>query len=123
MTDALDLPDKHIHPIRPPQAAPGLVEATGSADKLVRCMLDAGLRLNKLRMVFDRHDATREQLQAAGAATADMLDELDTLLHSTSLAVLELLHAHHPAPTDTRPRPPRRPRTRGKAGPLRPAGE
>ncbi len=63
---------------------------TDSSDRLVRRLFDTGLRLHKLRMVFDRPDPSPAELRAAGDAIAAMLDDLDGLIRETGLAMLDL---------------------------------
>src|SRR6476659_6780432 len=56
-----------------------------SSDRLVRRLFDTGLRLHKLRMVFDRPDPSAAELRTASDAIAAMLDDLDGLIRETGL--------------------------------------
>jgi hypothetical protein len=59
-----------------------------SSDRLVRHLFDVGLNIDSLRGVFDRPDATPDQLRAAGRAIGGLLDDLDTLIRDAGLAML-----------------------------------
>ncbi|WP_433598701.1 hypothetical protein ACQPXH_23720 [Nocardia sp. CA-135953] len=61
-----------------------------TSDRLVRRLFDTGLRLHKLRMVFDRPDPSAAELRTASDAIAAMLDDLDGLIRETGLAMLDL---------------------------------
>ncbi|MEV6139288.1 hypothetical protein AB0L63_25190 [Nocardia sp. NPDC051990] len=65
---------------------------TDSSDRLVRRLFDTGLRLHKLRMVFDRPDPSPAELRTASDAIAAMLDDLDGLIRETGLTMLDLAH-------------------------------
>ncbi|MFX0579148.1 hypothetical protein [Nocardia nepalensis] len=80
---------------------------TDSSDRLVRRLFDVGLRLHKLRGVFDRRDPRAEDLQTTSAAIAEMLDDLDGLIRETGLAMLELARERHAEPPH-QPTPTRR---------------
>ncbi|MQY27770.1 hypothetical protein [Nocardia aurantia] len=56
--------------------------------RLARQLFDAGLRLDALHAVYDRPDASREDLRAAGIAVGDILDRLGTMLHDTGKTIL-----------------------------------
>jgi hypothetical protein len=71
---------------------------TDSSDRLVRRLFDVGLRLHKLRVVFDRRDPRSEELQTTSDAIAEMLDDLDGLIRETGLAMLELARERHAEP-------------------------
>lgn len=72
-----------------------------SSDRLVRRLFDTGLRLHKLRMVFDRPDPSPAELRAAGDAIAAMLDDLDELIRETGLAMLDLAHERDTETTES----------------------
>ncbi|WP_330253640.1 hypothetical protein OG874_03265 [Nocardia sp. NBC_00565] len=75
-----------------------------SSDRLVRRLFDVGLRLHKLRMVFDRRDPSDTELRATSDAIGEMLDDLDGLIRETGLTMLELARDQHtitPDQTDT----------------------
>ncbi|WP_433193607.1 hypothetical protein ACQP1G_33150 [Nocardia sp. CA-107356] len=69
-----------------------------SSDRLVRRLFDVGLRLHKLRVVFDRRDTSSEELRTTSDAIAEMLDDLDGLIRETGLAMLELARERHAEP-------------------------
>jgi len=69
-----------------------------SSDRLVRRLFDVGLRLHKLRVVFDRRDPSSEELRTTSDAVAEMLDDLDGLIRETGLAMLELARERHAEP-------------------------
>lgn len=66
-----------------------------SSDRLVRRLFDVGLRLHKLRMVFDRRDPSATDVRTTSDAIAEMLDDLDGLIRQTGLTMLELTRDQH----------------------------
>ncbi|MEU0505110.1 hypothetical protein [Nocardia sp. NPDC005998] len=76
----------------------GATAFTDSSDRLVRRLFDVGLRLHKLRVVFDRRDPSSEELQTTRDAIAEMLDDLDSLIRETGLTMLELARERHAEP-------------------------
>ncbi|WP_062990350.1 hypothetical protein [Nocardia anaemiae] len=72
-----------------------------SSDRLVRRLFDTGLRLHKLRMVFDRPDPSAAELRTASDAIAAMLDDLDGLIRETGLAMLDIAHEHDTETTES----------------------
>ncbi|WP_433622606.1 hypothetical protein [Nocardia sp. CA-120079] len=72
-----------------------------SSDRLVRRLFDTGLRLHKLRMVFDRPDPSAAELRTASDAIAAMLDDLDGLIRETGLAMLDLAHERDTETTES----------------------
>ncbi|MGY4100859.1 hypothetical protein ACW2Q0_15080 [Nocardia sp. R16R-3T] len=72
-----------------------------SSDRLLRRLLDTGLRLHKLRMVFDRPDPSPTELRTASDAIAVMLDDLDGLIRETGLAMLALTHERDAETTES----------------------
>lgn len=61
-----------------------------ASDRLVRHMLDVGLQLNALRVVFDSRCSTPADLRAVSAAAAGALEDLDLLIRDAGLAMLTL---------------------------------
>ena len=59
-----------------------------SSDRLVRRLFDIGLNMDSLRAVFDRPEATPDELRAAGTEIGGMLDDLDALIRDAGLAML-----------------------------------
>ncbi|MEV4127913.1 hypothetical protein [Nocardia sp. NPDC049707] len=74
---------------------------TDSSDRLVRRLFDTGLRLHKLRMVFDRPDPSPAELRTASDAIAAMLDDLDGLIRETGLTMLDLAHERDTETTES----------------------
>lgn len=82
------------HP--PPPPGPQLYDAaefTELGDRLVRKLFDAGLRLDTIRMAFDRDHLTTLELQEHRAAMVDILGNLDSMIRTTGLAMLTLTAA------------------------------
>ncbi|WP_405161969.1 hypothetical protein OG203_37550 [Nocardia sp. NBC_01499] len=85
-------------PSRPPpqQATPELYDAaefTELGDRLVRKLFDTGLRLDTIRMAFDRDGLTTAELDEHRGAIVDILANLDSMIRTTGLAMLTLTAA------------------------------
>ncbi|MFI7004365.1 hypothetical protein [Nocardia sp. NPDC050175] len=79
-------------PSRPPPE-PGLydtAEFTELGDRLVRKLFDTGLRLDTIRMAFDREGLTTAELDEHRTAIVDILANLDSMIRTTGLAMLSL---------------------------------
>ncbi|MVU78783.1 hypothetical protein GPX89_16215 [Nocardia sp. ET3-3] len=61
------------------------------SERLVRHLFEAGLQLQVLRAIFDGHHSTPDDIRAAGAAVGGVLEDLDTLIRDTELAMLTLI--------------------------------
>ncbi|MEV6558036.1 hypothetical protein AB0M22_20140 [Nocardia sp. NPDC051756] len=81
----------------PPQhTGPQLYDAaefTRLGDRLVRNLFDTGLRLDTIRMAFDRDQLTSAELDENRAAIVDILTNLDSMIRTTGLAMLSLTAA------------------------------
>ncbi|WP_433679654.1 hypothetical protein [Nocardia sp. CA-119907] len=98
----------------------GATAFADSSDRLVRRLFDVGLRLHKLRVVFDRRDPSSAELQTTSDAIAEMLDDLDSLIRETGLAMLELARERHAEPPrQPHPETTRDDRTTNRTGRLR----
>ncbi|MEU7141028.1 hypothetical protein ABZ942_16365 [Nocardia sp. NPDC046473] len=82
-------------PSRPPPQQPELepydtAEFTELGDRLVRKLFDAGLRLDTIRMAFDRDGLTTAELDEHRTAIVDILVNLDSMIRTTGMAMLSL---------------------------------
>lgn len=80
---------------RPPpeQRTPQLydtAEFTELGDRLVRKLFDSGLRLDTIRMAFDRDGLTTAELDEHRVAIVDILANLDSMIRTTGLAMLSM---------------------------------
>ncbi|MFG1792143.1 hypothetical protein [Nocardia sp. NPDC049149] len=85
----------HDQPPRPPsaQATPklyGAAEFTELGDRLVRNLFDAGLRLDSVRMAFDRETLTTAEIDEHRVAIVDILATLDSMIRTTGLAMIAM---------------------------------
>ncbi|WP_194835007.1 hypothetical protein [Nocardia sp. XZ_19_369] len=77
-------------PARAEQDTRELIEL---GDRLVRSLFDTGLRLDTIRMEFDRDGLTTAAADLHRAAIVDLLAELDSMIRTTGLAMLSLTAA------------------------------
>ncbi|MCM6791980.1 hypothetical protein NDR87_37030 [Nocardia sp. CDC159] len=75
----------------PHRAGLAVPEFAYAADRLVRHLFDAGLRLHKLRIGLDR-DGSPPAPGSSDALAVEVLDELDVVIHDSGLAMLALVH-------------------------------
>ncbi|MFI6165376.1 hypothetical protein ACIBCN_01195 [Nocardia sp. NPDC051052] len=85
-------------PSRPPPEQTGprlydIAEFTELGDRLVRKLFDSGLRLDTIRMAFDRDGLTTVELNEHRTAIVEVLANLDSMIRTTGLAMLSLTAA------------------------------
>ncbi|WP_378739005.1 hypothetical protein [Nocardia brasiliensis] len=84
---------EHAPPRPPPATEHDSAAFTELGDRLVRNLFDTGLRLDTIRMAFDRDELTPAQVGAHRDAIVGILANLDSMIRTTSSAMLTLTSA------------------------------
>ncbi|MEU8896493.1 GAF domain-containing protein [Nocardia sp. NPDC048505] len=105
--EAAEPPSGAPRPLLPPidparDLSDGAALFAATSDRLVRHLFDVGLRLHRLEAIFDRADASPQDMRAARAAVTGVVEDLDMLTRDAGLAMLALASEQAAGPKPVR---------------------
>ncbi|MEV6774079.1 hypothetical protein AB0N05_36140 [Nocardia sp. NPDC051030] len=70
--------------------SPSTIALADASHRLVRHLFDVSLQLHPLHAVFDRADATPDEIRAASTAVTGVLEDIDMLMSDARLVMLSI---------------------------------